>query len=78
MTIAPLLRIRQILAVGIFVSISTVAFSQVDTGKSFETRVNEASALYKAGNMAESITAFEKLRKENARSTDVEAWLGFL
>lgn len=78
MTSAKLFRIRQIIAVALFASFTSVAFSQSDPSKSFETRVNEASALYKAGNMPESVTAFEKLHKENARSTDVQAWLGFL
>jgi len=54
------------------------AFAQQDVPKTFETRVSEATALYKAGKMPEAVTAFEKLNQENGRSSDVQAWLGFL
>ena len=62
----------------IIAGFAVVASAQQEPAKSFETRVSEATALYKAGKMTESVAAFEKLHQENGRSSDVQAWLGFL
>ncbi len=55
-----------------------LAPAQSDTEKAFVKRVNDAIALYRGGKADEALKAFEGLRGENARSSDVQAWLGFL
>ena len=41
-------------------------------------RIAEAVDLYKKGQTAESLSAFEKLDKESENNGDIQAWLGFL
>ena len=60
------------------VGLATSIMARQDPTRSFELRVSDATALYKAGKLPEAVTAFEKLNKENGRSSDVQAWLGFL
>jgi len=60
------------------VGLAASAMGQQDPTRSFELRVSDATALYKAGKLPEAVSAFETLHKENGRSSDVQAWLGFL
>ncbi len=53
-------------------------FAQVPDEREFSKRVADATALYKQGKVDEAITQFEDLHKINDRSSNVQAWLGFL
>ena len=54
-----------------------IGFGQ-NEAQSFEKRVIEAVSLFKEGKTDEATKAFEVLHKENGRSSDVQAWLGYL
>jgi superkiller protein 3 len=46
--------------------------------KDFSKQVSDAAALYKKGKLEDATTLFEVLHKVNPRSSEVDAWLGFL
>jgi tetratricopeptide (TPR) repeat protein len=62
---------------GILVCV-TVAAGQNVTEKDFAKQVSDAAALYRHGKIPEATTLFEMLHKVNPRSSEVDAWLGFL
>ena len=53
-------------------------FSQTPSEQDFEKRVADAAALYRQGKQDDALTQFEALHQLNPRSSDVDAWLGFL
>lgn len=62
----------------LFLAVAVAASAQSPVEKAFTQRVNDAIALYRGGKTDEARTAFETLYAENGRSSDVQAWLGFL
>jgi len=63
---------------GSFFVLTSLVSAQAPAEKEFQRRVTDAVALYKGGDVAGATKAFEALNGENPRSSDVQAWLGFL
>jgi tetratricopeptide (TPR) repeat protein len=67
----------RILLAAVWCLASLPCLAQTDA-KDFEKRVVEAVGLFRDGKTDEATAAFEILNKENPRSSDVQAWLGYL
>jgi tetratricopeptide (TPR) repeat protein len=62
---------------GLSVCVSFAA-GQAVTEKDFAKQISDAAALYRQGKLDEATSLFEMLHKVNGRSSEVDAWLGFL
>ncbi len=68
---------RGLLVCGI-VGLSCLGFGQTVSESDFSKQVSAATALYREGKVDEARVQFEELHRINPRSSDVDAWLGFL
>jgi tetratricopeptide (TPR) repeat protein len=71
------MRASQFFAAASAVAMFALAGAQT-AGQSFEKKVIEAVTLFKSGKSEEATKSFEALHAENPRSSDVQAWLGYL
>jgi len=59
-------------------SVFGLSAGQVILEKDFEKKVSEAAAQYRQGKLDDAVQQFENLHQLNPRSSEVDAWLGFL
>jgi len=57
---------------------SCLASAQGVTEKDFQKQISDAASLYRKGKVEDATALFEMLHKVNSRSSEVDAWLGFL